>query len=206
MPFNAPSLRHALEHANTFHWITGNLAAAFPPAGGAPGDPWKGLSIAWDKYAPRRWPARVSPWEARPTGRSRGLRSVLALSRCAGGLLEASVHCLRQRSAASVSGRRHAKQKGEGGYINYYFADDPSAKDSYKGDPGNTRPQCARLYSNWVPGPETQQCEHLDVQGVSVCGSRWWRTWKVTWQRPRWSFTKSAPRIARCLHRSKGCL
>ncbi|KAK9832062.1 hypothetical protein WJX81_003439 [Elliptochloris bilobata] len=63
MPYNAPSLRHALQHANAFHWITGNLAAAFPNAGGAPADPWKGLTVAWDKYAPRGWPSRVSPWE-----------------------------------------------------------------------------------------------------------------------------------------------
>ncbi len=71
MPYNAPSLRHALGNANSFHWITGNLAAPFPPLGGgapggAPADPWKGLMVAWDKYAPRGWPARVSPWEARP--------------------------------------------------------------------------------------------------------------------------------------------
>jgi len=69
MPYNAPSLAHALANANNFHWITGNLAAPFPPASAGPGspqpDPWRCLQVAWDKYAPRGWPARVSPWEVR---------------------------------------------------------------------------------------------------------------------------------------------
>lgn len=66
MPYNAPSLRQALENANNFHWVTGNLTDPFPPAAGVPADPWEGLVVAWDRYAPRGWPTRVSPWEARP--------------------------------------------------------------------------------------------------------------------------------------------